>query len=179
MVAPKSASAGKGNGSARLLGQWKLPPRHGLSAGVCQFLIWVLRSVFRCIRHRGQFRLSVLRCADVSMDTVVTDTVDDHLDRLRGVGCVEHDRLIEIDVLLRQVAIVHHQFQVGILVLVIGFLQSELKWSLALELFRFREVKLRVVSLPLLLQQHQFVMGVRNRARQLGTRIGEVALRAR
>ena len=85
------------------------------------------------------------------MDVILADVVNHHLDGLRTVGRVEHNRLVEIDVLLRQVAIVHHQLQVGILVLAIRFFQADPKRSLVLELVRFPDVKLVVVSLPLLL----------------------------
>ena len=98
------------------------------------------------------------------MDVVIADVVDDDLDGLRTVWHVEHDRLEEIDVLLRQVAIIDHHLEVGVLMLAVGLFQTQLNDARALELLLFREVELRVVSLALFLKQHQLVMGVRNGA---------------
>ena len=113
------------------------------------------------------------------MDVVLADVVDDDLDGLRAVWHVEHDRLEEIDVLLRQVAVVDHHLQVGILMLAVGLLQPQFNDAGALELLRFREVELRVVPLALLLEQHQFVVRVRDGPGEFSARVDEIALRAR
>jgi hypothetical protein len=61
------------------------------------------------IGHRGQFRLLILWRADVSVDVILGDRVDDDLNWPLAVGLIEHDGLVDIDVLLRQVSIIHHQ----------------------------------------------------------------------
>lgn len=108
------------------------------------------------------------------MDVVFADVVDHHLGRPGVVGRIEHHRLVEVHVLLRHGAIIHDQFEIGILVLSVGLFQADLKRSLTSELLRFRKVEFGVVSFPLLLKQHQFVMGVRNGSVQFRTRARQV-----
>lgn len=62
---------------------------------------------------------------------VLANVVNDNLDRLRTVGRVEHHRLVEVHVLLRQVAIIHQQLQVGMVVFGVGLFRAKLKRSLA------------------------------------------------
>ena len=79
--------------------------------------------------------------------------------------------------LLRQVAVVHHQFQIGILMLIVGLLQAHAERSLVLELLRLVDVELVVIAFALLLQEHQLIMRVGNRSGQLRAGIAQIALR--
>ena len=111
----------------------------------CAVAGWIRRR----IRHRGQVRLAVLGRAHVAVNVVLADLVDDHFDGLRAAGRGEHDRLVEIDVLLRQGAIVDQQFEVGKLMLTVGFLQANLERPRAAKIFRLEEKALRLDDVEL------------------------------
>ena len=85
------------------------------------------------------------------MDVIAANVVDYYLDGPRTVGLVEHDRLIEIDVLLGQVLIVNHELQIGILVFGVGLLQMNTERAFLLKLLRLVDVELviNVLTAPL------------------------------
>jgi hypothetical protein len=70
------------------------------------------------------------------VDVVLADVVDDQLDRLLAVGGVEHHRLVQIHVFLRDSSVLHNQVKVRVLVLGVGFAQSNTEWTFVLELLR-------------------------------------------
>jgi hypothetical protein len=115
-------------------------------------------------RHRLQFAWLVLGRADIAVNVVLTYVIDDQLDWLFAVPGVEDHRLVNVDVLLGQVEIIHQQFQVGIFMFRISLAQPNAYGSVVLELAGFIEIELEVAVFPFFLQQHQFIVSLGNGA---------------
>src|SRR5579863_5060649 len=159
-VSPDEAQAYLYCHATALLRRRQLLPRWGSRVGVAT----AGRAVRVGVRHRGQFRLAILGSAHVAVNVIVRDAVDHQLHRLRIVGRVEHHRLVQVHVLLRERAIVDHQFQVGKLVLGVGLAQAHAEGPIVLERLRLVEVELVIVAFALLLEEHQLIVGARDRA---------------
>jgi hypothetical protein len=91
------------------------------------------------------------------VDVIVSDGVDYYLDGLRTVGLVEHDRLVEIDVLLGQVLIVKHELQIGTLVFGVGLRQADTERAFLLKLLRLVDVELVIIGLTAPLRECYFI----------------------
>ena len=60
----------------------------------------------------------------------------------------------------------------------VGFPQPHAERSVVLELLRLGQIELEVTALAFFLQQHQLVVRVRDRSRQLSARVSQIGLRA-
>ena len=58
---------------------------------------------------------------NIAVNAVFSDVVDDKLRRLRAIVSVEHHRLVQVHVSLRDRSVFHNQLKVGVLVLGVSF----------------------------------------------------------
>ena len=85
-----------------------------------------------------------------------------HFQRLLRVIWVEHCRLVEIQVLFRDLAIIHHEFEIRILVFGIGLSQADADRPSVRKLLGLVDIELVVIALTLSLQHYDLIVRFRD-----------------
>jgi hypothetical protein len=88
-------------------------------------------------------------------------------ERLRAIGEVDQDRLVEIHAFLFQSVVFYHQVHVVVLPLDVRLAKRETKGTHVAEVFRFVEIELIVIPFAAPLQRYELFVVLRDRAAKI------------